>query len=70
MSVILENLPYKQHRELSTHVFLNLLNELSKRDKKQGYAKHFNVFCETFNKFDNTRAQLLDTIYHMTLKLL
>ena len=42
---------------MSAHVLLNLLNELGKRDKK-------------FNKFNNTRARMLDSIYHMTLRLL
>ena len=26
--------------------------------------------CNEFNKFNNTGAQILDSIYHMTLKLM
>ena len=36
---------------MSAHVLLDLLNELGKRDKMLGY---------------NTRARMLDSIYHMT----
>ena len=43
---------------MSAHVLLNLLNELGKRDKTR------------INKFNNTRAGMLDSIYHMTLRLL
>ena len=35
---------------MSAHAFMNLLNELSKRDKTQGYAKHFIAFGQVFNK--------------------
>ena len=28
------------------------------------------LFCNEFNKFNNTRAPKLDSIYHMTLRLL
>ena len=49
---------------MSAHVLLNLLNELGKRDKMRGF------FATRFNKFNKTRAQMLDSIYHMTLKLL
>ena len=33
-------------------------------------AEHFISFCNKFNKFNNTRARMLDSIYHMTLRLL
>ena len=45
---------------MSAHVLLNLLNELRKRDKMRGF------FRNEFNKFNNTRARMLDSIYHMT----
>ena len=48
---------------MSAHVLLNLLNELGKRDKMRGLPS-------AFNKFNNTRARMLDSIYHMTLRLL
>ena len=44
---------------MSPHVLLNLLNELGQRDKMRG-------FRNKFNKFNNTRARMLDSIYHMT----
>ena len=44
---------------MSAHVLLNLLNELQKRDQMRG-------LCNKFNKFKNTRARMLDSIYHMT----
>ena len=28
------------------------------------------LFCNEFNKFDNTGTRMLDSFYHMTLKLL
>ena len=47
---------------MSAHVLLNLLNELGKRDKMRG--------LQEFNKFNNTRARMLDSIYHMTFSIL
>ena len=39
--------------------FIDLLNEL-------GNVRHFILFRNEFNKFNNTRARMLDSIYHMT----
>ena len=55
---------------MSAHDLLNLLNELGKRDKMRGLPNILSLFCNEFNKFNNTRAQMLDSIYHMTFKLL
>ena len=55
---------------MSVHVFLNLLNELGKRDKMRGLPSILSLFRNEFNKFNNTRARMLDSIYHMTLRLL
>ena len=44
---------------MSAYVLLNLLNEL-------GLAEHFISFRNEFNQFNNTRARMLDSIYHMT----
>ena len=33
-------------------------------------AKHFISSATSFNKFNNTGAQMLDSIYHLTFKLL
>ena len=51
---------------MSAHVLLNLLNELGKRDKMRGLPSILFLFRNEFNKFNNTRARMLDSIYHMT----
>ena len=60
----------KRGSYMSAHVLLNLLNELGKRDKMRGLPSILSLFCNEFNKFNNTRARMLDSIYHMTLSLL
>ena len=59
---------------MSAHVLLNLLNELGKRDKMRGLPRGLpsilSLFRNEFDKFNNTRARMLDSIYHMTLRLL
>ena len=54
---------------MSAHVLLILLNELGKRDKMRGLPSIFSLFRNEFNKFNNTRARMLDSIYHMTLSI-
>ena len=51
---------------MSAHVLLNLLNELGKRDKMQGLPSILSVFCNEFNILNNTRARVLDSIYHIS----
>ena len=53
----------------SAHVLLNLLNELGKRDKMRGLPSILSLFRNEFNKFNNTRVRMLDSIYHMTNSL-
>ena len=55
---------------MSAHVLLNLLNELWKRDKMRVLPSILSPFCNEFNKFNNTGAGMLDSIDHMTLRLL
>ena len=55
---------------MSAHVLLNLLNELWKRDQMRGLPSILSLFTRQFNKFNNTRARMLDSVYHMTLRLL
>ena len=55
---------------MSAHVLLNLLNELWTRDKMQGLQSILSLFPNKFNKFNNSGAQMLDSFYHMTLRLL
>ena len=54
---------------MSAHVLLNLLNELGKRDKMRGLPSILSLFRNEFNKFNNTRARILDSINHMTITL-
>ena len=63
---------YVLNREsyMSVHALLNLLNELRKSDKMRGLPSILFFFCNEFNKFINTEAGMLDSIYHMTLILL
>ena len=44
---------------MSTHVLLNLLNKLRKSDELRGILS---LFRNEFNKYNNTRAQMLDSI--------
>ena len=57
---------------MSANILLNLLNELGKRDKMRGLLSILPLLCnlKKFNKFNNTRAVMLDSFYHMTLRLL
>ena len=55
---------------MSAHVLLNLLNKLRKSDKMRGLPSILSLFRKELNKFNNTGARMLDSIYHMTLKLL
>ena len=52
---------------MSAHVLLNLLNKLRKRDKMQGSPRILSLFCNEFNKSNNTDTRMLDSIYHMTI---
>ena len=53
---------------MSAQVLFNLLNELEKRNKMKGLSSILSFFRNKFNKFNNTRACMSDSIYHMTLK--
>ena len=55
---------------MSAHVLLNLFNQLRKRDKMRGLSSILSLFRNEFNKFNKTGARMLDSIYHMTLRLL
>ena len=55
---------------MSAHVLLNLFNELGKRDEMRGLPSILSLFRNEFNKFNNTKARMLHSIYHMTLRLL
>ena len=55
---------------ISAQVWLNLLNKLGKRDKMRGLPSILSLFPNSFNKFNQTWARMLESIYHMTLRLL
>ena len=40
---------------------------LEKKDKMLGLPSILSLFCNDFNKFNNTRTRILDSIYHITL---
>ena len=54
---------------MSAYVLLNLLNALGNRDKMRGLLSILSLFLKEFKKINNTGARMLDSIYHMTLKL-
>ena len=60
----------KRGSYMSANVLLNSLNELGKRDKMRGLPSILSLFRNKFNKFNNTRARMLDSVYHMTIQLL
>ena len=47
---------------MSAHVLFNLLNQLVKRDKMRGLTSILSLFRKEVNKFNNTRARILDSI--------
>ena len=54
---------------MSAHVLLNLLRELGQEIKCEACRPFYLFFCSMFNKFNITRARMVDSIYHMTLRL-
>ena len=55
---------------MSAHVLLNLLNELRKSDKMRGLSSVLSLLRNKFKKINNTGVRILDSIYHMILRLL
>ena len=55
---------------MSAHVSLNLFNELRKREKMRVSPSILSIFCNELNKFNSTRVRMLDSIYHLPLRLL
>ena len=51
---------------MSAHVLFNFLNKLGKRDKMQGLPSIVSLYRNEFNKFNNARARMLDSIDHVT----
>ena len=46
--------------------YKKLLNELGKSEKMRGCPSSLSLFRYSFNKFNNTKARMLDFIYYMT----
>ena len=55
---------------MSDHGLLNLLNELKKRDRMRGLSSILSLFYNEFNKFNNTRARMLDSMHQLLLNLI
>ena len=55
---------------MSAHVLLSLLNKLGKRDQMRACQTFYLFFRNMFDKTNKTGAEMLDSIYHMSLKLL
>ena len=53
---------------VNAHVLFNLLNVMGKRDKMRGFPSILSLFGNESNRFNNTGARMLDSIYHITLK--
>ena len=53
---------------MSAHVLLNLLNELGKERNCES-RRAFYRFRNKFNKFNNTRAQISESIYLYDIKI-
>ena len=55
---------------MSAHALLNLLNKLRKGDKMRGLQSIFSLFRNEFNKFYNTGARMLDSIFRYDIKII
>ena len=49
--------------------FIDLINKFGKKDKMRGLPYIFFLFRNEFNKFNNTRARMLDSFYDIKNKL-
>ena len=50
---------------MSAHALLNLVNKLGKSDKIQGLPSILSLLRNSFNKFNNTGARMLNSIDHI-----
>ena len=62
MTVLIEICAIDRRTYMSTRVLLILFNELGKRDKMGGLPSILSLFPNSFNKFNITRAWMLDSI--------
>ena len=54
---------------MSANILLNLLSELGKRDKMRGLPSILSLFRNELNKFNNTRARMLDSFLSYDIKI-
>ena len=50
--------------------FIEFIKPVDERDKMRDLLSILSLFRNKLNKYNNTGAQMLDSIYHMTFKLL
>ena len=55
---------------MSAHVLLILSNELGKRYNMRSLPSILSLFRNELNNFNNAGVRMLDSIYHMTFKIL
>ena len=46
---------------------IEFIKRVGESDKMRGLTSILSLFCNKFNKFNNTGAPMLDSIYQMTL---
>ena len=51
---------------MSARVLLNFLNKLGNRDQMRRLSSVLTLFRNSFNKFNNPGARMLDYTYHLT----
>ena len=49
--------------------FIEFIKPVGEKDKMRGLSTILSLFRKEFYKFNNTGAQMLDSMYHRTLKL-
>ena len=54
---------------MSAHVLLNLFNDFGKNDEMRGLSSILSLFRNELNKFNNTGAQIFDSIYHYDIRV-
>ena len=51
---------------MSDHVVFEFIKRVGNIDQMQGLPSILSLFRNQFNKSNNTRARMVDSIYHMT----
>ena len=54
---------------MTAHVFMTSLDKKGKRVRCEDMPSILSLFLNKFYKFNNTKAKMHDSLYHMTLKL-